>query len=69
MASTKSGLLIQAIQTLKDNQKIEALKKDILQAIGPYTHDNMLRLVLHYYSGYKGINVIFIPTDKHQGNS
>ena len=44
MASTKSGLLIQAIQTLKDNQKIEALKKDILQAIGPYTHDNMLRL-------------------------
>ena len=44
MASTKSGSLIQAIQTLKDIQKIEALKKDILQAIGPYIHDNMLGL-------------------------
>jgi hypothetical protein len=39
MASTKSGSLIQAIQTLKDIQKIEALKKDILHAIGPYIHD------------------------------
>jgi hypothetical protein len=36
MASTKSGSLIQAIQTLNDTQKIEALKKDILQAIRPY---------------------------------
>jgi hypothetical protein len=44
MASTKSGSLIQAIQTLKDIQKIEALKKDILQAIGPYIQDNMLGL-------------------------
>jgi hypothetical protein len=30
---------------LKDPQKIEALKKDILQqAIVPYMHDNVLRL-------------------------
>jgi hypothetical protein len=44
MASTKFGSLIQAIQTLNDTQKIEALKKDILQAIRPYIHDNILRL-------------------------
>jgi SAM-dependent methyltransferase len=44
MASTKSGPLIQAIQTLKDTQKVESLKKDVLQAIAPYTHDNTLRL-------------------------
>jgi SAM-dependent methyltransferase len=44
MVSTKSGPLIQAIQTLKDPQKVESLKKDVLQAIAPYTHDNMLRL-------------------------
>jgi ubiquinone/menaquinone biosynthesis C-methylase UbiE len=44
MASSKSGPLIQAIQTLKDPQKVESLKKDVLQAIAPYTQDNMLRL-------------------------
>lgn len=44
LASTKSGPLIQAIQNLKDAQKIESLKKDVLQAIAPYAHDNMLRL-------------------------
>jgi hypothetical protein len=44
MASTKSGPLIQAIQTLNDAQKVESLKKDVLRAIAPYTHDNMLRL-------------------------
>lgn len=43
-ASTKGGALIQAIQTLKDPQKVEDLKKDILQAIAPYIHDNTLRL-------------------------
>ncbi len=44
MASTKGDTLIQAIQTIKDPQKAEDLKKDILQAIAPYIHDNMLRL-------------------------
>lgn len=44
MTSTKSGPLIQVIQNLKDAQKVESLKKDVLQAIAPYTHDNMLRL-------------------------
>jgi SAM-dependent methyltransferase len=44
MASTKSGPLMQVIQNLKDAQKVESLKKDVLQAIAPYTHDNMLRL-------------------------
>jgi ubiquinone/menaquinone biosynthesis C-methylase UbiE len=44
MMSTKSGPIIQAIQTLKDAQKIESLKKDVLQAIVPYTQDNALRL-------------------------
>jgi ubiquinone/menaquinone biosynthesis C-methylase UbiE len=44
MASTKSGPLMHAIQTLKDAQEVESLKKDVLQAIAPYTHDNMLRL-------------------------
>ncbi len=43
-ASTKGGTLMQAIQTLKDPQKVEDLKKDILQAIAPYMHDNVLRL-------------------------
>jgi hypothetical protein len=42
MASTKSIPLMQAIQTLKDTQNTEPLKKDILKAIAPYTHDNML---------------------------
>lgn len=44
MASTKGGTLIQAIQAIKDPQKVEDLKKDILQAIAPYVHDNVLRL-------------------------
>ena len=44
MMSTKSGPVMQAIQTLKDTQKVESLKKDGLQAIAPYTHDNLLRL-------------------------
>lgn len=44
MASTKGGTLIQAIQTIKDPQKVGDLKKDILQAIEPYIHDNVLRL-------------------------
>ncbi len=44
MASTKGGTLIQAIQAIKDPQKVEDLKKDILQAIAPYIHDNELRL-------------------------
>ncbi len=43
-ASTKGGTLIQAIQKLKDPQKVEVLKKDILQAIVPFIHDNVLRL-------------------------
>ena len=33
MASTKMGPIINAIQTLKDAQKIESLKKDFLKAI------------------------------------
>ena len=43
-ASTKGGALIQAIQILKDPQKVESLKKDILEAVSPYMHDNVLRL-------------------------
>jgi SAM-dependent methyltransferase len=44
MVSTKSGPMMQAIQTLKDHQKVESLKKDVLQAIAPYTNENLLRL-------------------------
>lgn len=44
MSSTKSGPITQAIQTLKENQKIDSLREDILQAIIPYIHDNLLRL-------------------------
>ena len=44
MMSTKSGPVMHTIQTLKDTQKVESLKKDGLQAIAPYTQDNMLRL-------------------------
>jgi SAM-dependent methyltransferase len=44
MVSTKSGPMMQAIQTLKDHQKVESLKKDVLQAIEPYTNENLLRL-------------------------
>jgi ubiquinone/menaquinone biosynthesis C-methylase UbiE len=44
MMSTKSGPIIQSIQTLKDTQKIESLKRDVLEAIVPYTQDNALRL-------------------------
>ena len=42
--STKSGSVIQAIQTIKDHSKIEALKKDMLEAIAPYYKDNEMRL-------------------------
>ena len=34
--STKSGSVIHAIQTIKEPSKIEALKKDVLEAISPY---------------------------------
>lgn len=44
ISSTKFGPIVKAIQTLKDAQKIESLKKDILQAIMPYFHDNILKL-------------------------
>lgn len=44
MRITKSGPIIQVIQTLKETQKIESLRKDVLQAISPYIHDNVLRL-------------------------
>jgi SAM-dependent methyltransferase len=43
-SSTKGGSLVQAIQTIKDPQKIESLRNDILQAIVPYLHENILRL-------------------------
>jgi SAM-dependent methyltransferase len=43
-SSTKGGALIQAIQTIKDPQKIESLRNDILQAIVPYLCENILRL-------------------------
>jgi ubiquinone/menaquinone biosynthesis C-methylase UbiE len=42
--STKSGPVIQAIQSIKDLSKIEDLKKDVLQAISPYYKDNELKL-------------------------
>jgi ubiquinone/menaquinone biosynthesis C-methylase UbiE len=42
--STRSGPVIQAIQSIKDPSKIEALKKDVLQAIAPYYKDNELKL-------------------------
>ena len=44
MAGTKGGTLIQAIQTIKDSQKVEDLKKDVLQAIAPFILKNVLRL-------------------------
>jgi len=44
MSSTKSGPLIAVIQTLKEPQKIESLREDILQAIIPFIHDNLLTL-------------------------
>jgi hypothetical protein len=42
--STRSGPVIQAIQTIKDGSKIKALKKDVLEAIDPYYKDNELKL-------------------------
>jgi ubiquinone/menaquinone biosynthesis C-methylase UbiE len=42
--STKSGPVIQVIQSIKDLSKIEDLKKDVLQAISPYYKDNELKL-------------------------
>ena len=44
MLSTKFGPIIKTIQTLKDTQKIKSLKKDILKAIMPHFHDNILKL-------------------------
>jgi hypothetical protein len=41
---TKGGPMIHAIQTIKDPQKIEALKKDVLEAISPYYKNNALTL-------------------------
>jgi SAM-dependent methyltransferase len=43
-SSTKGGTLIHAIRMLKDHQKVEALKRDVLQVVLPYIHDNVLRL-------------------------
>jgi hypothetical protein len=43
-SNTKGGALVQAIQTIKDPQKIQSLRNDILQAIVPYLHENILRL-------------------------
>jgi len=45
--STTSGPVIQAIQSIKDPLKIDALKKDVLKAIAPYYKDNELLLVYH----------------------
>ena len=42
--STSSGPVIQAIQSIKEPSMIEALKKDVLEAIAPYYKDNELRL-------------------------
>jgi SAM-dependent methyltransferase len=44
MSSTTSGSLIHAIQILKEPQKIESLRQDVLEAITPYIKDNVLRL-------------------------
>lgn len=44
ISSTKSGSLIHAFQTLKDPQKIESLRYDVLEAITPYIRDNVLML-------------------------
>ena len=41
---TKSGPVIQTIQTIKDPSKIEALKKDVLKDINPYYKDNELKI-------------------------
>jgi ubiquinone/menaquinone biosynthesis C-methylase UbiE len=44
MMSTRSGPVIQPIQTIKEPSKIEALKKDVLEDIAPYYKDNELKL-------------------------
>jgi len=46
-ASTKSGLVIQAIQSIKEPSKIEALEIDVLKNIAPYYKDNELLVVYH----------------------
>jgi SAM-dependent methyltransferase len=43
-SSRKAGTMIQAIQSLNDPEKVEDLRKDILEAVMPYIHDNVLRL-------------------------
>ena len=45
--STKSGLVIQAIQSIKEPSKIEALEIDVLKDITPYYKDNELLHVYH----------------------
>jgi hypothetical protein len=45
--STKSGLVIQAIQSIKEPSKIEALEIDVLKNIAPYYKDNELLVVYH----------------------
>ncbi|MGN6822030.1 MAG: class I SAM-dependent methyltransferase [Candidatus Nitrosocosmicus sp.] len=42
--STKSGSVIHAIQAIKEPSKIEAMKKDVLEAITPHYKDNELKL-------------------------
>ena len=44
MSNTTSGSLIHTIKTLKEPQKIESLRQDVLEAITPYMKDNILRL-------------------------
>ncbi len=44
MFSTKLGPLIQAIQLIKDPQKIESLRNDVLKSVVPFINDNALRL-------------------------
>jgi hypothetical protein len=45
--STKSDLVIQAIQAIKEPSKIKALEIDVLKDIAPYYKDNELLLVYH----------------------
>jgi hypothetical protein len=42
-SSAKGGALVQAIRTIKDPQKIQSLRNDILEAIVPYLYENILR--------------------------
>jgi len=42
--STRSGPVIQAIQTINEPSKIEALEKGVLEDIAQYYKDNELKL-------------------------